>query len=185
MSDTNPPVTLGLTPGGDPVLLLGEDGEAAHDMATLLRLVPGIVAPGRAEEAAVLVNHLAQGVDFRVITDPAGFEQAYMARLAGEDPAAPFRDGVLRLRDFGVPAFGTITPPRWDGGTLVFHAADANPGLPYRVTVPDLAATPDYEPLPLSPLPPAPGASGARRRVPPTAAELEEGRSFVRDDGTD
>ena len=189
MSDTLPSVDLGLTAAGDPVVLVGESGAEAHDMAALLRLAPGVALPGHARDAAVLVNHLAQGNDFRVITDPSAFEQAYKARLASEDPAAPFREGVRRLRDFGVPDFGTIAAPRFEGATLVFFAEDVATGLPYRVTVPELSAAPDYAPLPLTPLPPAARPAEKPDFKPATAAERARRQSSLpsedEDDGED
>lgn len=177
MSDAIPAIDLGLTSGGEPVVLVGDTGTEARDMAALLRLAPGVALPGHARDAAVMVNHLTQGSDFRVILDPAAFEQAFKARLASEDPAAPFRDGVRRLRDFGVPDFATITPPRFEGTTLVFFAEDVALGLPYRVSVAELSAAPDYAPLPLTPLPPAARPAEEPDFKRPTEAELAERKS--------
>lgn len=171
MSDTVPHIDLGLTPSGDPVVIVGEAGDQALDMATLLRLAPGIALPAHAHDAALLVNHLAYGSAYQVITDPKSFEQSYRARLGQEDPNAPYRDGVNRLRDFGVPDFTQIKPPHFEGGQLVFYAVDKALGVPYRVTAAELTAAPLYEPMPLTPLPRPPRPPPTPQITPLTPAE--------------
>ena len=151
MSDNLPAIDRGLADDGTPVMLVGRDGRAA-DMAALLQLAPDLASQEHAAALALAVNHLAQTGGYRVIEDPASFEAAYRARLAHEDPAAPWQEGVMRLSDFGVPDFGSIHPPRFDGGHLRFFAQDSLLGVPYRVDVPDLTAAPSYEPMPLTPL---------------------------------
>jgi hypothetical protein len=174
MSDTVPHIDLGLTANGDPVVLIGTAGAEARDMATLLRLAPGIALPAHAIDAASLVNHLAHGAEYRVIGDPNAYRQAYEARLASEDPNALFQDGVHRLRDFGVPNFADIKPPRFEGSMLVFFAADKLLGVPYRVTAAQVAAAPVYTPLPLTPLEPAPHVAGGPAPRQLTPAEQAE-----------
>lgn len=171
MSDTVPHIDLGLTPSGEPVAIVGQAGAEARDMATLLRLAPGIALPAHAMDAALLVNHLAHGSAYQVITDPKAFEQAYRARLASEDPHAAFIDGVHRLRDFGMPDFTQIKPPRFEGHGLAFYAVDKALGVPYRVVAADLTGTPDYTPLPLTPVPSPPRPAPAPQIAPLTPAE--------------
>jgi len=155
MADDVPSVDLGLTADATPVILLGNQDETASDMATLLRLAPGLAAPAHATDLARAANHLAHGGDYRVITDPHAYEEAYRHRLAEEDPNAPFREGVVRLRDFGVPDFAAITAPRYEDGKLTFFAADMFLGVPYKVELASLTAAPHYEPMPLTPFPAA------------------------------
>ena len=171
MSDAVPHIDMGLTPGGEPVVMVGSAGTEARDMATLLRLAPGIALPAHAHDAALLVNHLSHGSAYQVIGDPKAFEQGYRARLAKEDPSAPFRDGAPRLLEFGVPDFKQIKPPRFEGRSLVFYAVDRALGIPYRVTAAELAAKPAYAPMPMTPLPSSPRPAAKPEIAPATAAE--------------
>ena len=155
MADDVPAINLGLTGTGKPVVLLGDRGDQAGDMATLLRLVPGLASPARASDLALAVNHLAHGGEYRVITDPHAFEEAYRARLSREDSNAEWHEGVVRLHDYGIPDFAEIRPPRLDSGRLIFSAADMYLGVPYQVELSDLLAPPTYRPLPLTPFPSA------------------------------
>jgi len=164
MADDVPRLDLGLTGEGKPVVLLGTRGEQATDMATLLRLAPGIASPAHAADLALAVNHLAHGGEYRVITDAKAFEDAYRARLASEAPDAAWHEGVVRLRDYGVPDFAQVHAPSYASGRLTFFAVDMYLGVPYRVELADLLASPTYTPLPLTPLP---GAA-----VPEPAPEL-------------
>lgn len=182
MSDTIPQLDLGLTASGAPVVMLGTSGAEAHDMATLLRLAPGIALPAHARDAALLVNHLAHGTEFEVITDPEAYRRRYEARLASEDPSALYQQGVNRLRDFGVPDFSRIRAPRFEGEALVFSVADRSLGVPYQVTVAALTVAPAYTPLPLTPLPPAPHADTSPRTHQLTPEEERE-REPVRPGG--
>lgn len=162
MADDVPRLDLGLTAEAKPIILLENKDEMARDMATLLRLAPGLASPAHAADLARAANHLAHGGDYRVITDPHAYEVAYRARLAKEDPNAPFREGVVRLRDFGMPDFAKITAPQYEGGKLTFFAADMYLGVPYKVVLDSLTATPQYAPVPLTPFP------AATRAVPET-----------------
>lgn len=152
MTETVPEILEGLGNDGRPVVMVGADAVVATDVAGLLAAGPGLLDPSAAGRLAVAVNHLAQGRDFRVILDPAAFENAYRARLASEDRAAPWRQGVQRLSDFGVPDFAAIAAPVLVGRTLVFHAEDTLLGVPYRVEADLAAGTPAdgaYVPLDL------------------------------------
>jgi hypothetical protein len=188
MSDTNPSLTLGLGDGGRGVVIL--DGATSHaDLAGLLAAAPGLATDAAALARAA--NHFATAMDFAVIEDPAAFAAAYRARLAAEDPDAPWTEGVLRLRDHGVPDFAAILAPRLAGGRLTFFATDRFLGVPYRVEA-DVAALAtlseaDYRALPLTPLPhtgarpaPTPGYEGPDSDPPiapppdgPVTAEID------------
>lgn len=116
---------------------------------------------GSAEDATALaleINSTHYPYDFAVILDPAKFEADFRARLAREAPTVPFRAGVFRVSDFGVPTFSDITPPRWVEGKLVYYAVDLTLNLPYCVEITDPGSAPTYEPMALDPLPPAPAA---------------------------
>lgn len=157
MTDAVPQVALGLGDNSEYVVMVGADESEATDIATLLALAPGLVQPAAATETALAVNHIAQGAAFDVITDPAGFAAAYQAKLAAEDPDAPWSQHVVRLHDYGVPAFADITTPGITGTVLTYFAVDSHLGVPYRIEV-DLAAPgvqvndDSYKPMPLSPL---------------------------------
>ena len=130
MSDTIPHFELGLTADGDPVVMLDVAGSEAPDMATLLRLAPEIALPAHAHDTAVVVNHFAHGSDYEVITDIPEYRRRYERRLASEDPTALYAQGVHRLRDFGIPDFGQITPPkkrRRDVGILCRRSQSRRP----------------------------------------------------------
>lgn len=176
MADDLPPLDLGLDDKGAPVVLLGRAGEAA-DMPGLLRLAKGMASPAHAAHLARAANHLAHGSDYRVILDPQAFAAAYRARLAQEDPQQEWREGVMRLSDFGVPDFASITPPRLEAGKLTFFAEDSFTGLPYQAETADLKAAPSYTPVPLTPLPRPGRPAGMDEVVPPTAAEEEAFRT--------
>jgi hypothetical protein len=155
MTDSVPQVVTGAGDDGRPVVLVETGGEIA-DLAGLIA-VAGLMQADAAEPLAIAVNHLAQGSDFRVIADPAAYEAAYRARLAQEDPAQPWRQGVFRLVDYGVPDFGTIEPPALKAQVLTFFAEHASLGIPYRVEADLGAAAPvvnddSYRPLPLAPV---------------------------------
>jgi hypothetical protein len=151
MADTLPELTLGLDDGNKPIVLVGDDEEAAS-LAALLARVPALA--GNALELARVVNHFAHGVEYDVIEDPAAFAAAYRARLAAEDPAAEWRENVRRLSDFGMPDFTAIRAPRIEGGRLLFHAVDGFLGVPYEVTASVGAGKVGeaaYEPVDLTP----------------------------------
>jgi hypothetical protein len=162
MADILPEVTLGTEDDGRPVVLVGEDGEA-HDMGALLRLAPALAGPAHAALLAETLNHFAHGDEYRLIADPSAYAKAYRARLAREAPDVPFQEGVVRLRDYGVPDFDEIKPPSFDSGALRFFAEDSVLGLPYVVEAADLTAEPSYEPLELDPLPSVPEMRGEEK----------------------
>jgi len=186
MADDVPRLDLGLTGAGKPVVLLGNRGEQASDMATLLRLVPGLASPAHAGDLALAVNHLAHSGEYRVITDPGAFETAYRTRLSHEDPNAAWHEGVVRLRDYGVPDFTQIHAPSFAGGRLTFFAVDMYLGVPYRVELSDLLAAPTYTPLPLTPLPgpsrPEPASEPDPELTPLTPEERAARRTHMPDD---
>jgi hypothetical protein len=146
MASPAPELALGLDAEARPVVLL-EQGPATTP-ADLLRLAPDITE--YPAELATALNHLAQGTEFQVITDPAKYEAAYRARLAQEDPSQPVEAGVIRLCDYGVPDFSQITKPSVSAGTLSFHVIRTYFGLPYHVSVTDLIDPPTYTPMPLA-----------------------------------
>jgi hypothetical protein len=158
MTDTHPDITLGLDDQGAPQVVIGEATETA-DLAQILASVPTLRDPSRLAQLAQVVNHLGHGGDFRVITNPADFEARYRARLATENQAEEWREGVIRLCDHGVPDFATIAAPASSGDGLVFFAEDRFMGLPYRVQVSALGAKADYTPVPLTPVPAPEGRS--------------------------
>lgn len=155
MPDEIPPLSLGLGDNDEPLVFLGP-GKQAADMATLLRLAPGLASDARALDLAQAANYFAHGDDYRVIENPADFANAYRAQIDREDPAAEWQEGVVRLRDYGVPDFNQIEPPKFAGGRLTFYAVDAFLGVPYKVEADKLEAAPNYTPMPLTPLPSPP-----------------------------
>lgn len=179
MAEDLPRIEFGLDDQGRPVVLLGEQGEAA-DMAGLLGRAAALASPGRATDLAHAANHLAHGAEYRVIDDPAAFAAAYRARLDREDPNQEWREGVIRLRDFGVPDFAAIKPPQTAAGRLVFYAEDRFTGLPYRAEAADLTATPSYSPMPLTPLPRPSRPATGDETTPPTPEEEAAYRSLGR-----
>ena len=143
---------LGRTEDGKCVIYFGTAGP--FDRVTeLLTSAPELLTPACAGELARAVNHVAHGSDFAVIVDPNCFAQDYMSRIEGEDPNAEWEEYVVRLRDFGVPDFGSIEPPTLDGGTLTYHAVGTYLGVPYKAEVRDFALVPVYEAVSLKPLP--------------------------------
>jgi hypothetical protein len=155
MTGSVPQVVTGIGDDGRPVVMVETGGEIT-DLAGLIA-VAGLMQAEAAAPLAIAVNHLAQGSDFRVIADPAAYEAAYRARLAQEDPAQPWRQGVFRLVDYGVPEFGAIRPPVLEAQVLTFFAEHASLGIPYRVEADLAAKAPEvnndsYRPLPLAPV---------------------------------
>lgn len=157
MAEEVPPFVLGRNEDGSRVVIFVDPEREATDFVSLAALAPGLVQPAAAAQLARAVNHLAQGSRFEVVTDPAAYEAAYRARLASEDPTAPWTEGVMRVSDFGMPDFAAMAPPFLEGSLLEFFAADRVLMVPYRVQV-DLDAadsdvsSPAYVPLPLEPL---------------------------------
>ena len=131
-------------------VVVAEDNEYTA-IAALVAAYPAL--PDHPGQMAQAVNRFARNNGFDVIIDPAAYETAARARIAAEDPDAPFVQGVYRLRDFGIPDFPAIHAPALQGGALIFFAEQALTGLPYRVTVGRDGENPVYEPLPMNPLP--------------------------------
>jgi hypothetical protein len=150
MIDQPPAIVLGIGDDGGKLVLPGDAGQA-HDMTELLRMAPDLER--HPLPLAQAINHFAYGGHYRVIGDPGQFETEYKAKLAKEDPNAPWQEGVIRLRDFGVPNFATIKAPAVSGERLVFYAVDTVLGVPYKVECASLTANPVYQPVPLTALP--------------------------------
>ena len=134
MTDSIPQVVLGIDDASHSVVIVGGETQVGS-LAALVAAAPGLLHPDAAAAMARAVAHFAAGSDYRVILDPAAYEAAYRAQVDREDPGAPWREGVLRLRDHGMPDFAAITAPAYQGTTLVFHAYAAPLPLPYRVEI--------------------------------------------------
>ena len=159
MTDGIPQVVLGIDDASHSVVII-EGTTEVGTLAALVAAAPGLLHPDAAATMALAVAHFAAGTDYRVIEDPAVYEAAYRAQVAGEDPEAPWRAGVYRLRDHGMPDFAGITAPSYQGTRLLFFAQSALIPLPYRVEVDvgDAAITlsPDiFRAVSLTPFPPA------------------------------
>lgn len=150
MTAALPEFVLSTADDGSSGIVVAEDNEYTS-MAALLAAYPAL--PEHPDQMAQAVNRFARNSGFEVILDPVAYETAARARIAAEDPAAPFVQGVYRLRDFGMPDFPAIHAPALQGGALVFFAEQALTGLPYRVAVGRDGENPVYEPQPLNPLP--------------------------------
>lgn len=170
MIDQPPAIVLGIADDGGRLASPGGLGQA-HDMAELLHLAPMLANHPLA--LAQAVNHFAHGGDYQVIADPKAFEAEYRAKLAKEDPNAPFQAGVIRLRDHGVPDFTTLHPPALRDGRLLFYVVDTFLGVPYAVDCASLTAAPVYAPLPLTPLPAPPVSPNDSQRVTPVVARTD------------
>jgi len=184
MSDTPVNLILGLEDQNRVVIV--EDVGRASDVSALMALAPDLASPDAALELARAVNHFAQGSGFSVIEDPAAYKAWYEAKLAEEDPSAPWNDAVIRLRDHGVPDFNTISAPEIAGGNLVFFAQDDLIGLPYKVQLPlgRAAEAQDYEALTLTPLPSAPTAEIERdQAIAPPSGDASFSNADDEDDG--
>ena len=159
MTDGIPQVVLGIDAASHSVVIIGGETEVGT-LAALVAAAPGLLHPDAATAMARAVAHFAAGSDYRVIDDPAAYEATYRAQVAREDPNAPWREGVYRLRDHGIPDFTDITVPAYQGTKLVFYAWAAPLPLPYRVEI-DVgdAATPVgpdmFRAVSLIPFPPA------------------------------
>ncbi len=159
MTDAIPQVALGIDEGAKSVVII-EGATQVSSLGALLTEAPGLLHPDGALTLARVINHLAVRNDWHVIEDPAAYEAGYRAQLGREDPDAPWQEGVLRLRDHGVPDFKGIAAPKMTGTRLTFFAADAAVGLPYRIEVdlsdPARAVDPAlYRAVSLIPLPPS------------------------------
>jgi hypothetical protein len=125
-------------------------------LADLVRAAPALKQPDQLPLYCRALNHLKFGTEYRLILDPDAYRARYQRRLESEDPKAPWQEGVVRVRDFGVCDTSEITAPRMEAGAVIFYVEDDFLGIPYRVDAP----APDhpegeinYEPLPMSPLP--------------------------------
>ncbi len=155
MADELPNIDLALGAGSEYMVVV-DDTQKTSDLRQLLTLAPGLMHPDAALLLAQAINHIAQGDGFSVIEDPDAFAAAYQAKLASEDANAPWQENVIRLVDFGVPDFATISAPTLTGEVLVFFVRDGFTGLPYRVEVALGSVTAvteaDYKALDLEPV---------------------------------
>ena len=163
MADGIPQVVLGIDDASHSVVIV-EGTTEVGTLAALVAAAPGLLHPDAATMMARAVAHFAAGTDYRVIEDPALYEGTYRAQVATEDPDAPWRAGVYRLRDHGMPDFAGIAAPAYHGTRLVFFAQSALIPLPYRVEVDvgdsGVALGPDiFRAVSLTPFPPAPKAA--------------------------
>ncbi|MEP5730391.1 MAG: hypothetical protein ABJL67_13605 [Sulfitobacter sp.] len=133
MADGLPPLNIDVNAAGTPVVIV--DGQEVHDVSSLVDLAPNVVEPKYARAYARLVNHLSHGYKYNVIMDPEAFEADYRIRFDAEDPDEKTVAGQVRLRNYGLPDFNAISPPSFEGKTLIFFAENAYLGVPYRVEV--------------------------------------------------
>jgi hypothetical protein len=139
---------------GEPVVVIERRHELGQE--ALLAQFPMLLDAAHATELARVVNHFARQFQYDVIADPAAFAADYRARIAAEDPNAPWDEAQPKLRDFGMPDLDAIAAPKVIGDRLVFYAANRRLGVPYRVEVPvpgGVIGTAVYEPVPMGPLP--------------------------------
>lgn len=144
-------VSFGITEDGRNVLYVGEDDDEVADLAALVAAAPDLDP----EALARAVNHLAVGSEFSVIGDVNAYALSVRSRLESEPAGVPWQEGVIRLRDHGLPDIRSVEAPARTGNALVFFAADRLIGAPYRVEVDLAGALPgeaDYQALPLRPL---------------------------------
>ena len=111
MSDGDHPLSFDGPDGGQRVVSVG--AVRATTVADLVSAAPELKKPENLDRYCDAVNFLARGDEYRPIHDPDGFRARYEARLQAEDPAAPFQEGVPRLRDFGRCHTAEITAPVW------------------------------------------------------------------------
>ena len=139
---------LELSLGDAGVVGLVNGEEEIADLAALQRRAPDAPADALAQVAAALGK---PGYD--AILDPAAYEALTRARLENEDANMPWQPGVMRIRDFGLPDFASITAPERTGDTLTYFARDTHTGLPCKVTVTlGTASEMSIAPLPLTPI---------------------------------
>lgn len=141
-----PPVDLLLSPVGKPMVRVAEEQEYT-DIPALIGALPALMEPGAATTTARAVNHLTEGFEYGVITDPDGFKSAYLAQLE-QEADTEWQQGQPRLSDFGRPDFSDLAVPEISDGTLVFFADDKYLGIAYRVTMPFDTSVVDYQPIP-------------------------------------
>lgn len=156
MTDGFPQIEFGLGDKLERIVIL-DDSDSVDSVPALISAVPGLLSPDCAMQLAEAINHIAVGDGFELISDPAAYQVDYEARLASEDPAQPWQEGVIRLSDFGRPDYAEIKVPFWTGTAVVFFAKDGFTGLPYRVEAVLAPAarsvnSDDYKALGLSPI---------------------------------
>lgn len=127
--DGIPQVVFGFNEGSGNVVFVGA-AEQATDLTQLLALAPGLTRPAAALTLATALNHFSHGTDYRVIDDVQAYETTYRARVSKEDPEAAWQDGVLRLRDHGIPNFSDINAPSLKDTVLVTSPPTAPSGCP-------------------------------------------------------
>jgi len=152
--------------------------EELADLAAFQSRAPDAPAETLAQVASALGK---PGYD--AILDPAAYETLTRERIDNENANMPWQPGVMRIRDFGMPDFDAIQPPRRDGNTLTYHARDTHTGLPYQVVLPlGAPGDADISPLPLTPFEgdqiPVPkeiteNAPGPRKGSDPVPVEVE------------
>ena len=148
MADGLPPIQFNVSDSGTPVVIV-EQVEVT-DRLEALRRAPALTDPKFARAYARVVNHLVKGYKFEVIMDPAAFKADYMAKYEAEDPDEVVGQGVMRLRNFVLPDFDSITPPEMKDGELVFFARSTYRGTPFKVTTPP-DGSPVYLPVKSAP----------------------------------
>jgi hypothetical protein len=154
--------------GGKVVVVNGS--EEFDELSALLLRAPD----ADAATLAKVIAHLGPP-GYEVIEEPDRYAEDFAAKLATEDPDEPWRDGVVRLRDFGVPEFDSIVVPHRAGTHLTYFARDTYTGLPFRTEITlGTAADVQYQPLPLKPLPDPPPAVENPVSLP-SAKRREEG----------
>lgn len=133
-------------PEGRVVVINGK--EEITDLAGLQMRAPDI---DTAQLVQLAIDLGPPGYD--PITDPAAYEAQVRAKIDGEDLSQPWREGVIRISDFGMPDFSQITAPERDGGTLRAPVRDRYTGLPYIMTLALGHDTPPrFAPLPVTPI---------------------------------
>ena len=141
-------LVVGRNDKGERVSYLGE--ESFFSIENLVARVPKLLDPSAATELARHVTNFSRGSDYILVEDPQTFASQYRTKLENEDKTKPWREGVNRLCDFGIPDFNTIEEPKHLKEELVFFVKDRYTGLPYRVTASlTLLSEPNYEPVPL------------------------------------
>lgn len=153
MNDDAPQILYSLDRSGKPIAIIERTIEGGQE--EVLERYPGMITGARATELAEMVNHFARKFQYEVIADPIAFADAYRAQIAEEDPDANWSQGASRLRDYGMPELDEITPPSFDGATLVYFAKSIRLGVPYRAEVQILngeVGEASYKPMKMAPI---------------------------------
>lgn len=143
---TLPALTLRFDTEGAPVVVIAPDTVIA-DIPSLIATVPALMAAEHASDAAAAINHLSDGRDYAVITDPQAFASAYLTQYDSEadqdwDQMNP------RLGDYARPDFRDLAAPVYGDGSLVYYVKDSFLGLAFCVVVSHEDPTPKYMPVP-------------------------------------